>query len=497
MGKRIRHLEFYGYPDQNVFRGPNDVDLSDINETNREQDEIIGRLIEELNEKADKSYADDINERLESFIEKQKHTNHKHRNIIDGLFDDLECVDQKIKCQSKSLNEHIDEFNHFTQCVDDKFNEYAKRDDVYTIAQADDTFLKKGDVDNFIDDEEFGKLKDNLENINESVSQFEEQISEVSDKIDGIEGKINGFDDKFDSIRDELTKHSEENEESFKKIDELLKNFDGEIEGLDNLATKTQLTEAFTQLSDELSSKADSSYVEKTKEVLKGEIEIERQERVGGDLSLQNDIKSLSGMVKSLSSTVENNTEGSVGLSEKLDKEISDRKDGDLQLIGKENDTYKDDTINGAKRYSEEQAKDAEDKAKDYTDKKFDGVDNKIRNAVDGIEQELTLLASKAYVEKIINDRMDTFEEKVKKNVEKKIDEIKTLNNEINSRIDSLESIVNSIKINRVVNRLNAITTYQGTSPEDYEDNGNGILDVLHKEFHKLKNDFDKLKTKL
>ena len=44
MGKRIRHLEFYGFADQNKYNSLCNIDLSEIHETNREQDEDIDEL---------------------------------------------------------------------------------------------------------------------------------------------------------------------------------------------------------------------------------------------------------------------------------------------------------------------------------------------------------------------------------------------------------------------------------------------------------------------
>ena len=40
----IRHLEYYGFPDQNRYSSDVDIDLSDIREKNKEQDEEIKDL---------------------------------------------------------------------------------------------------------------------------------------------------------------------------------------------------------------------------------------------------------------------------------------------------------------------------------------------------------------------------------------------------------------------------------------------------------------------
>jgi hypothetical protein len=44
--------------------------------------------------------------------------------------------------------------------------------------------------------------------------------------------------------------------------------------------------------------------------------------------------------------------------------------------------------------------------------------------------------------------------------------------------IDAKESIAHNSTL------LHAITEWDGSNPDDYDDSGNGILDVLHREFH-------------
>ena len=38
---------------------------------------------------------------------------------------------------------------------------------------------------------------------------------------------------------------------------------------------------------------------------------------------------------------------------------------------------------------------------------------------------------------------------------------------------------------------MNAITVWDGVNPAEYTDEGNGVLDVLHREFHQFKQIFD------
>ena len=64
----IRHLEFYGFPDQNgyssVING-GDVDIDDIIKKNKEQDEEIQDL---EGEKADKKDLDELSGKVETMI---------------------------------------------------------------------------------------------------------------------------------------------------------------------------------------------------------------------------------------------------------------------------------------------------------------------------------------------------------------------------------------------------------------------------------------------
>ena len=111
MGKKIRHLEFYGYTDQNVYMGLPNVDLSDIRETNKEQDKEINAISGATSGKADKATVDSLSGKVDTFMDKQDKINkwlakgiNKNRERIDKL----ESRDGEI---TDKINEIVDDFN--------------------------------------------------------------------------------------------------------------------------------------------------------------------------------------------------------------------------------------------------------------------------------------------------------------------------------------------------------------------------------------------------
>ena len=83
--KFIRHLEFYGFPDQNVYvsetNGGCNVDLSEIINKNKEQDEEIKGL---TNKKADEKDLLALSGTVNTMITTQSQINQELANAISG-----------------------------------------------------------------------------------------------------------------------------------------------------------------------------------------------------------------------------------------------------------------------------------------------------------------------------------------------------------------------------------------------------------------------------
>jgi len=188
MGKRIRHLEFYGYADQNTYIGLPNADLSDIREVNKEQDKEINAISGATKEKADITTVNELSGKVETFIDKQDMINkwlakgiNKNRERIDGLerrdeeitnkineivddfnpiYDELGRISRKTDELDTRLTEHIAESEDFENRINNKvdgledglegkldkteaYNTFAKKADVYTKREVDELIDNK------------------------------------------------------------------------------------------------------------------------------------------------------------------------------------------------------------------------------------------------------------------------------------------------------------------------------------------------------------------
>jgi len=175
MGKRIRHLEFYGYADQNTYIGLPNADLSDIREVNKEQDKEINAISGATKEKADIATVNELSGKVETFIDKQDLINkwlakgiNKNRERIDGLerrdeeitnkineivddfnpiYDELGRISRKTDELDTRLTEHIAESECFENRINNRVDGLeASLDDKLDKTEAANTFAKKSDV---------------------------------------------------------------------------------------------------------------------------------------------------------------------------------------------------------------------------------------------------------------------------------------------------------------------------------------------------------------
>lgn len=200
MKKRIRHLEFYGYPDQNVYMGFPNMDLSDIREVNREQDKEIDAISGATREKADIATLNELSGKVDTFIERQSGINEL---LVSGIsensaaIDDLERRDEEF---TEKINELVDEFDS----VYEKMNEVSARTDAM--------------------DERL------TQHIAES-GQFEEEITE---RVDGIENELSK---KLDKSEAEDTYAKKSDVYTKEEVDELIEG------GCSDCATKDWVLE--------------------------------------------------------------------------------------------------------------------------------------------------------------------------------------------------------------------------------------------------------------
>lgn len=559
----IRHLEFYGFPDQNKYTGFEDIDLSDIREKNKEQDEEIQDL---EGEKADKKDLLELSGTVENLIAAQSEVNEAFAEAISGMSGDIEelkAVDDEFAEQLSAITDAVDDtingleelsgytafnlaelrqgFNAYTRYAD---AEFAHRNDVYTKAEIDEripsgeTFAtqewvkEQGYLTAESGDSMYAKIEDidDISDIIESgFTQIEDELNDIDEKIDAVSAettdKINEIDEKVDAFSGEVTSALSEINDAIddanEKIDDITNDMadiaeavSANSEAIDTLEEAVQKnTDDISELEEKVS--ANTADIANIYDVLDTKANVSDLQDLHTEMECKfneldekkadkTDLEAVSGKVDSIedrlnreierSTTVDNLMQAKIDSLEEdvqeavekvdtfdgrinavetgLTKEIADRIQGDLDLIGDESDNRDANTIWGAKNFAKEMKRQAISSAETYTDDAVAGFSTELSELEDEINQKLTKYATTGYVEDRISE-------------EKGI-----ITSDYNAKINAeKESIAHNATI------IHAITEWEGSSPDDYDDSGNGILDVLHREFHEFEETHGTIKS--
>ena len=171
-----------------------------------------------------------------------------------------------------------------------------------------------------------------------------------------------------------------------------------------------------------------------------------------------------------------------------LAQEILDRQQADLDLIGNSGDSRDADTIWGAKNFAQEMKRQAISEAEIYTDDAVAAFSTELATMRDEIEQELTAYATTGYVEQRISETKTELEGDYNQKIEAETERATTRENDIIEEVTTIhDEVISAVtEIAHNATRINAITEWDGSDPEQYVDTGNGILDKLHRELHDL-----------
>lgn len=573
----IRHLEFYGFPDQNKYTGFEDIDLSDIREKNKEQDEEIQDL---EGEKADKKDLLELSGTVENLIAAQSEVNEAFAEAISGMSGDIEelkAIDDEFAEQLSAITDAVDDtingleelsgytafnlaelrqgFNAYTRYAD---AEFAHRNDVYTKAEIDaripsgETFAtqewvkEQGYLTAESGDSMYAKIEDidDISDIIESgFTQIEDELNDIDEKIDAVSAettdKINEIDEKVDAFSGEVTSALSEINDA---IDDANEKIDGITNDMADIAEAVSanseaidaLEEAVQKNTDDISEleekvSANTADIANIYDVLDTKANVSDLQDLHTEMECKfneldekkadkTDLEAVSGKVDSIeerlnqeierSTTVDNLMQAKIDSLEEdvqeavekvdtfddrinavetgLTKEIADRKQGDLDLIGNESDSRDADTIWGAKNFAKEMKRQAISSAETYTDDAVASFSTELSELEDEINQKLTKYATTGYVEDRIfeekgiitsdyNAKINAETERATRQETLISDDVAEVRSDV---IDAKESIAHNATI------IHAITEWEGSNPDDYDDSGNGILDVLHREFH-------------
>lgn len=572
----IRHLEFYGFPDQNGYasdiNGAN-VDLSEIIKKNKEQDEEIKELTDE---KASKNDLDSLSGTVDTLISAQTEFNNTVVETISGITNDINTlkeVDNEFAEQLSAitsgvddameaielLGERVDDVEDAISGINDSIEtiieDYAKKEDVYfkeeidemissgfsgyatqewveeqgyiTEEEADARYAKITDLEELASavesaatdiDEKFDEINNSIDEINSSIDEINDKVddlaedlsafsedvasalSDVNDKISGITDDIADLSNAISgntAAIDELKDTTSANTEAIENLNDAVSGLNADIQDVkDELETKadvsdlqdlhSEMTQGFDNIEDKKADKTDLDAVSDTVDTIRQDLDAEIARSTNVDATMQEKIDQLEGDVEEAVETVDTFDERIAAVEDGLAQEISDRKQADLDLIGNEEDSRDADTIWGAKNYAKEMKRQAINEAEVYTDDKVAGFSTELANLEAEMNQKFTGYATTAYVESRISEEetviTNDYNTKINSEKQRAIAREDAISDDmLNIKLDIISA---TTEIAHNATRINAITEWDGSDPAQYDDSGNGILDVLHREFH-------------
>lgn len=588
MGKRIRHLEFYGYADQNVYMGLPNVDLSDIRETNKEQDKEINAISGATSGKADKSTVDSLSGKVDTFIDKQDMINkwlakgiNKNRKRIDGLekrdeeittkineivddfnpiYDELGNLSTKVDSIDSRLNQHISQESTFEEETDarldsledkidkkldesEAYDAFAKKSDVYTKQEVDDKiehigdeyatqewvlnrgFITETDADGkYASKARLNALEDRVGDIQTTLyNQYNELNSDLTQYKTLTNGRIDTLNTRVSTVETKCDREISNVKEDIAELTEDVTKNSNDIYQINNVALPSKADKAdlntlesrVNNLSDSLNNKVEKTDYERDKarfgvqldslddrkadrtelravsgavDDLASDLEEEKRDRIAGDNALGQRIDAANVRIDDMREENLERDQRLNNLERDLTKEINDRVEGDNAIIGSASDREEDYTIYGAKKYADKVANNALNDAKYYTDVKDGSVRDYIDETKANLERQITAKADKAYVNAVKGEIEASVDDKIA--TEKQRAETVELGiaNELRQetiRAVNKENIISN-NLAHTSNIVKALTDWDGDDREDYTDVGNGIVDVMHRELHRV-----------
>ena len=567
MAKRkiIRHLEFYGYPDQNAFEtaGNVNIDLSDIREKNREQDEELNNLDDE---KVDKSDFNTLSGVVDTFVGLQTQFNdvildkvNNNTSAITAIHDWIEEfsddisgyteMDERVDNLESGMTELSGTVEEISEEIDKKIDKeeadekYASKDDTYTKDEIEeklsgytewdcDTIAECVSGHGFITKDAADELyatKEELSAITEELGDLT-SLSERIDKVSGdlasfsattdhrmgnletryqtfetnvtrtvntISATVVSFEDDLIDAKGDIRDLQDDMQRKASKVEleEFERRLESDEEEIAKKLNKTEFEDYKIVIGDKLTdldeNKADKSELSSFTDAVSAVtalVDAEREAREAADSELSDRIGTVEDEIDALRETDANYDSRIDALESGLTKEIADRTQADLDLIGNPDDSASDDTIWGAKKYAISQRNIAISSANTYTNSQIDTLNSDIDDLEDHFDQELSKKANTDYVEDLVAEVGQDIQEQIDNSVASERMRAQNAESNLQAQIAEVSDDIreNDQAISDLADRVNAITTWDGVDPAEYTDEGNGVLDVLHREFHEF-----------
>ena len=544
-----RILEPYGYIEQVDYNmmGFCDVDLTPINEKNEEQDEEISSLsgltqdaqngltaLEgEFNEfsaltvGALSTMTESINanaENIETLVANHNQLSTTVSNMNESLSNLTETVNTLSDSISTKLSKEEAEEQYASKDsvytkeeVDGKFSSelssyasiqwveeqgYVKRTDADTLYASKDTEVnaqnaldKANDVFNDFNqfkgatNQSIGSLVDRVTNLE---AKEEEDTTALSSKIDEVSAKTDTNTSDIANLKTVMETKADKSstDEMADTLAEVQSALASKVDISDFNDYKTSVAADIDYIKGNYAKKSDLNNTNANIASLEEKLNNEIANRISGDDALRDTIKN--DIKPSIESLRMKDSELQIAvekLGSDLAKETTNREKGDADLLGLASDPSDRMTLYGVKTYATSTAQQALNDAKKYTDDAKQNVTTKVNDLDTKLDNTLGSRVTQDELAAAVNDAKNS----LKGDLANEINRAKEAESALNSQYNVLAGNVNAaiattnkqVATNSTI--LSVITSwkpsYEGDT--DYSDEGNGVLDVLHREFHK------------
>lgn len=574
----IRHLDYYGFPDQNTFTSEGNVDLSDIRKKNDEQDEAIrhiGRMehvthreLHEVDMKhTDWNKGQDVGIRnLFSGLTAVKEFSNDMADTVSAMSNDIEVISGNVNTINDeieeifeiiggdtggtSIKEKVEELSGKVESLSGEFiiysaetNEYldkyadsarrtfARKDSVYTKDEVDtklsastyDMATKTWVGDNFVSklyaEDTYAKKEDlvgingriielsgttsaKFKMVDESLSGLTNHIEDLSRdadaRIDAVESSVTQFNIRVAAVENGLVSKADRSAltESYAVLDEKI------AKKVDKASYETALEGIGIQIRNLDAAKADKTALDSTNaEVaqVRGLVNTEENNRITADTRLENMITAITSDTQDIKDKNVEQDDAIEDLDDRLAQEIQDRIASDEALLGQPSDSTTATTIYGTRKEAENQANraileaqnlasSATSQAMNYTDTKFHAVEG----LISGLATQAYVISADNEVRSGLRSELSSTATSLSNSITGETRRATIVENELRNDVSNHTNSISTIQ-----SRLGALTAWLGTDPSQYDDSGNGVIDVMHRELHTLNNNINKIVQQL
>lgn len=445
--------------------------------------------------------------------------------------DKVEQLETDVEALSASLNTKLSQ-----EEADDV---YARKDSVYTKEEVDNIvsgelspyasrqwveeqgYVKRTDADTLYASkdtevnaqEALGKANDVFNDFNQFKGATNQSIGSLVDRVTNLEVKEEADKDTLSSKINEVSEKTNTNtsdianlktvmetkadksstDEMADTLAEVQSALDGKVEISAFNEYKTSVAADIDYIKGNYAKKSDLNNTNENIASLEEKLNNEIANRISGDDALRdtisNDIKPSIESLRTKDSELQIAVEK---LGSDLAKETTNREKGDADLLGLASDPSDRMTLYGVKTYATSTAQQALNDAKKYTDDAAQNVTTKVNDLNIKLDNTLGSRVTQDELAEAVNDAKKSLKGVLAKEIKRATAAENTLNSQYNVLAGNVNAAINTTNKQVATNStiLSVITSWKPSYDGDttYSDSGNGVLDVLHREFHNLQN---------